>query len=99
MYIFTYSKVQQTIKTIVIQTKNVKIKPNLVICNILYIFYTSKNRERSVGIVYTHPHSSSYFFFILRNLILTVDMMDHLTDALIVEITSNLYYHDHDGSF
>ena len=28
-----------------------------------------------------------------------VDMMGHLTDALMVEITSNLYYHDHDGSF
>ena len=49
--------------------------------------------------MYTHPHSSSYFcFFVLRNLILTVDMMDYLTDAMMVEITGKHYYHYHDCS-
>ena len=26
-----------------------------------------------------------------------VDMTDHLTDAMMVEITANIYYHDHDS--
>ena len=26
-----------------------------------------------------------------------VDMTDHLTDAMMVEITANIYYHNHDG--
>ena len=60
----------------------------------LYIFLYFKNRERSVGIVYTqYPHSSSYFFCPkMSNL--TVHMTDNMTDALMVEITGNLYYHN-----
>ena len=48
--------------------------------------------------MYTHPHSSSYFFFVLRNLILMVDTMDYSTDAMMVEITGKHYYHYHDSS-
>ena len=69
---------------------------NLVISNILHIFYTSKI-GRGVWVLCTHTHTPLPIFFVPRNLILTVAMTDHLTDTMMVEITANVYYHDHDS--
>ena len=50
-------------------------------------------------ILCTHTHTPlPIFIFVPRNLILTVDMTDHLTDAMMVEITGKHYYHYHDCS-
>ena len=39
------------------------------------------------------------FFFVLRNLILTVNMTDFMTNVLMVEITCGMHHHDYDGLF
>ena len=47
----------------------------------------------------TQTHTSLPNFFVLRNLILMVNMTDFMTNVLMVEITCGMHHHDYDGLF